>query len=584
MHNPKLSEEEVQRFEKEVQQKMGELEFSPSAAVWANVEKAVRVEKKRRVPFFWLFFLPALLLMGGAGIYFMGSHRSSLSLHSDKLPGQTAKATKGSDESNSQPANNRPDNVQSGNDKSGNQPETAQSGNGQSHNHQPGNAPLPNNQQAGNQPTNDPQLANDPLVTTQPAKTTQPANDPPSADSRAFTMVEHPAKSDHLTRNDQAATITNAPTVEPAATRSGASGAGAIRPGSARTRQTSSRRPAGKGRTQALAEEEEPDSPEQLLAAGTAGQSLAAGTPPPDQSARASIHLTPVHIKSMADIQAAPLAKSPVFIRTRLSTKGEWEAGFTGGVGISSVNQTLFKGSAAVASDSRILAAPMPVTGVTVQKNYVSKIRPDLSFWAGIFLQKPILNNLSVSVGLNLHYYSTKMCTGEKVDNDASNYFYSATSSLLSYAAAPTVAQSYPYYAAGDKQTFINRYYFLEVPASIQWQIGHSRIMPLFWEVGGSLSYLVSSNAIYYNTKAGVYYKDGSVTNRTQFNLSTAFMVGIPFKGLQMQIGPQVQYGLTSLLNAPGSGGQHLFYGGLKLVILPGKWHKTGRRYPVTGQ
>lgn len=244
---------------------------------------------------------------------------------------------------------------------------------------------------------------------------------------------------------------------------------------------------------------------------------------------------------------------------------------------MSSLNQTLFKSSAVTANDTRNLAAPVAVTGLTATKNYVSKIRPDLSFWAGIFLQKPILNNLSVSVGLNLHYYSAKVYTGDKVVNNASNYYYSPATSLLASAAAPTPAQYYPYYTAGDNQTFINRYYFLEIPGSIQWQISHNRIMPLFWEVGGTLSYLMSSNAIYYNTKAGVYYKDGNVSNKTQFNLSTALMVGIPFSGLQMQVGPQLQYGVTNLLNTQNSGGQHLFYGGLKLVIFPGKLHKSSK-------
>jgi hypothetical protein len=221
----------------------------------------------------------------------------------------------------------------------------------------------------------------------------------------------------------------------------------------------------------------------------------------------------------------------------------------------------------------------MPVT-TAAARTYISKVQPDLSFWAGIFVQKPILNDLSVSVGLNLHYYSTKVYTGDKISNltlSNNNYIYSPSNQSLASIAAAGPGQSYPYYAAGDQQTFINRYYFLEIPGSIQWQISHNPRMPLFWEGGFSLSYLVSSNAIYYNTKAGVYYKDGEVTNRTQFNISTALMIGIPVKGIRIQVGPQLQYGLTGLLNAQTAGGQHLFYGGLKLVVFPGKSHKAGK-------
>ncbi len=51
-------------FEKQVQQKMDELQLRPSGQVWEEVEKRIRKEKKRRVVFFWLPLL-ALLLAGG---------------------------------------------------------------------------------------------------------------------------------------------------------------------------------------------------------------------------------------------------------------------------------------------------------------------------------------------------------------------------------------------------------------------------------------------------------------------------------------------------------------------------------------
>src|SRR5258708_7311574 len=245
MHDPKTSDREVQRFEKEVQQKMEELEFSPSAAVWANVEKAVRVEKKRRVPFFWLFFLPALLLMGGARFYFMGSHKNPSSLNANKMTGQASNAA--------------------------------------------------------------------------------------NATPRTLTGKEiatPPTKKEPCSRNH------------------------------------------------ALAANTKP------LDQSTIGKGDAIPLDKP--AASASIHLNPVNVKSIVGIQAAPLAKSPALARTRLTPKRAWEAGFTGGVGMSSLNQTLFKRSAVTANDTRNLAAPIPVTGAAAP-TYVSQILPDLSFWAGIF-------------------------------------------------------------------------------------------------------------------------------------------------------------------------------------------------------
>lgn len=60
----------VNDFEKQVQQKMDELKFAPSAEVWTEVEKRIRKERKRRVIFWWL--IPGLLL-GGAAIYLLNN-------------------------------------------------------------------------------------------------------------------------------------------------------------------------------------------------------------------------------------------------------------------------------------------------------------------------------------------------------------------------------------------------------------------------------------------------------------------------------------------------------------------------------
>ncbi len=53
-------------FEKQVQQKMDELQLRPSAEVWEEVEKRIRKEKKRRWLMLW-FFIAGALLLGGAG-------------------------------------------------------------------------------------------------------------------------------------------------------------------------------------------------------------------------------------------------------------------------------------------------------------------------------------------------------------------------------------------------------------------------------------------------------------------------------------------------------------------------------------
>jgi hypothetical protein len=66
----------VNNFEKQVQQRLDELQLRPTPAVWNEVEKQIRKDKKRRrvIIFWWL--LPALLT-GGAITYYLANKNNS---------------------------------------------------------------------------------------------------------------------------------------------------------------------------------------------------------------------------------------------------------------------------------------------------------------------------------------------------------------------------------------------------------------------------------------------------------------------------------------------------------------------------
>ena len=42
-------------FEKQVQERMGQIKFTPSEAVWAEVQKNLKQRRKRRIAIIWLF-------------------------------------------------------------------------------------------------------------------------------------------------------------------------------------------------------------------------------------------------------------------------------------------------------------------------------------------------------------------------------------------------------------------------------------------------------------------------------------------------------------------------------------------------
>lgn len=67
----------VNDFEKQVQQKMDELQLRPSAEVWEEVEKRIRKEKKRRWLILWGFIAGALLLGGASWWLANGNKKES---------------------------------------------------------------------------------------------------------------------------------------------------------------------------------------------------------------------------------------------------------------------------------------------------------------------------------------------------------------------------------------------------------------------------------------------------------------------------------------------------------------------------
>jgi hypothetical protein len=67
----------VNDFEKQVQQKMDELQLRPSAEVWEEVEKRIRKEKKRRWFILWVFIF-GVLLLGGTGWWLTAGNKDDV--------------------------------------------------------------------------------------------------------------------------------------------------------------------------------------------------------------------------------------------------------------------------------------------------------------------------------------------------------------------------------------------------------------------------------------------------------------------------------------------------------------------------
>jgi len=495
MHDPK--------FEKEVQQKLEELSFSPSEAVWTRVERAVNEKRRRRMPLFWFFLLPSLGLAGAGLIYF--------SKHQAIPSAQVVRTVPVS---------------------------------------RPAAAPAPGSTPAS---VSTPEPVSTPASLSTLPSVSLPPSSPVPASSTPDNKAAGVARSIHRSGPKEQIPVTSSDHT---------------------TTTVHKDQDITKDITKDMTQEVAQDitsSPDPAV-----HQDKASSRPPASEPSHAGLPGLRSFDHRFAAPTASRLASSSTAARTpiNLKPKYSWEMGFAGGIGLSTLNASLFQQPSVAAPDIQALtASPQPVNASS--KSLTSGVQPDVSYWAGIVAQRPLSKALTLSLGLNLHYYSTRQQIGEAVYSNAASLYQAST--YFTYQQTPNAAQQagvYPYYSVGSMDVFVNRYYFLELPASIVWRVNHSRNLPLFWENGLSLSYLVSTSSIYYNAKSGVFYKDqGSMANKTQLNLSTALLVGLPVKGMRLQAGPQVQYGLTSLQHQ-SSIGQHLFYGGIRIVLIPGKIKK----------
>ena len=94
---------------------------------------------------------------------------------------------------------------------------------------------------------------------------------------------------------------------------------------------------------------------------------------------------------------------------------------------------------------------------------------------------------------------------------------------------------------------------------------------PLIWQAGFSISYLVNSNALYFDPLSNVYFENSQQFNRTQLNATTALLIGFNLHNSTIQIGPLLQYGLTGLSKNGAGVSEHLLYYGVGISFIPGK-------------
>jgi hypothetical protein len=250
-------------------------------------------------------------------------------------------------------------------------------------------------------------------------------------------------------------------------------------------------------------------------------------------------------------IKSPGAADSATSRKTKQDDHSKLRFGFTGAMGMSDIfrsqvtTQTVYAAYALPVTFS-LAAAPGLAHGPPA-------IQPGFSFSAGVVAEKKISKKLLFSFGLNYQYYSSSVQTGAKID-----------STLYS-------SQVTGYYAWGNSTQYTNKYHFLELPVSLGFELNASKKIPMFLEAGLTLSQMVAAKAIQYDYLSGNYFESKSNFSKTQLMGNAAYLFGLKQKGIILKAGPQVQYAFTNLGGSSPVGKEHLFFAGIRFIILPKK-------------
>ncbi|MBS1564781.1 MAG: hypothetical protein JST39_10345 [Bacteroidetes bacterium] len=184
-----------------------------------------------------------------------------------------------------------------------------------------------------------------------------------------------------------------------------------------------------------------------------------------------------------------------------------------------------------------------------------SELKPGASFGLGFSLRRYMTSAFSLEAGIEYNYYSTSMLVGSKgnglpVSSVPANWY-----------------QNYSNAASAVNTNYINQYHFIEIPIRLQQQLGASS--PFSLNAGLGISRLVASNALQYNSQGNIYYKDNSLFNKTQWNLSLGMDIRLlRRRPVSFELGPHLQYGLNNLTPVQYYGKRHLLYAGLEARLL----------------
>jgi hypothetical protein len=522
-------------FETQVQQKMGELKFAPSDAVWQKVEKEIAERKKRRLIFLWLPL--AFLLLGGSAWLFTYNEN-------DKLNKQISK------ERTAEKTNNKDTGLPEKRDEtSAAEKDKRIVVNNESHLAIKKNSTGKNKEFEKITKTTMKTVAGKaPVVTPGTPVSSIVVKNKILA---AALKPSHPEKNEKFTLKHASP---QQPTSALVVNKTKQQKSSLINKPSVAEKNTDETEAIIPG--ESIIKSEITKKPEELIAQSPvnkiiAKDSIGTANKPADT-------ISVVKKESQPDSSAA-IAKQ----KQPASTRKKILFGITAGAGISNVTDwfpSLFAVRNTSANSYYYSGPSSNITGST--NNTTVTVKPSdtkqgFAFGAGMFVNRQLKRNWKVTATIQYNYYSAKIAVGQKVDS--SNAVNQGTVGL------DKSVDSYYRTTSSGSYNYTNGYHFIGISPAIEKQLGSKSRISL--NTGFTLARMLASNALQYNAQKNIYYKDNSLFNKTQVSLFAGANYRLLQKTTLLEVGPQFSYGLTNLFKNDLYGNGHLFF-----IAVSARW------------
>jgi hypothetical protein len=241
--------------------------------------------------------------------------------------------------------------------------------------------------------------------------------------------------------------------------------------------------------------------------------------------------------------------------KPQMRNQNKWKWGIDISLGSSTITQDAFSFKGASYSDANAYTAPGsansggPTSGVFYGPSGNSAA---FAFKTGFQIKNEISARSSVRAGLMYAYMADKIKVGQ-----SGGYNQSSGSSRSAY------------YAATPQNTYTEHFHFIELPLSYDWRMTRNSNRYFSLTGGMSGSYLVSTNALVYDTaQHGIYYQDNSLFTRMHFNLMGGTAYHVSTTKAEFAIGPQFSFDLTKLINSDIDKRKYFLYVGLDTRIF----------------